>query len=652
MFASRTTHRRHRRLALVAVTLVFATLAVAPPASADGSVPNPAQTVDTSPTAEQLAQALVGAGVAISNVVFTGDPAARGAFAFAAVTPVGFGSGLVMSSGSVTDVVGPNVSDSVTTNLGRPGDADLSALSTFDTFDAAVLEFDFVPITNQVVFHYAFASDEYPEWVNTPYNDVFAFFVNGTNCAEVRQVAGDPAAPFVPVAVNNINDSNPVQDPPPVAMRPDLFRANYHNPAGASLFDLELDGITSVLTCQAPVVPGAANHMKLAIADSSDPILDSAVFIQAGSLVSNDNPVADLSLYPAAGPAPLTVQAIVEGEDPDGAPLTYTVNWGDGTPDSSGGLPDETAVVEHTYTAGGEYLVTLTVSNGTLSGTSVDDVDVFGTPPEKSAPVITGQPAGQSVLEGEPFSFNASASGVPTPSVQWQVSTGGGFADIPGATATTYSGTAGLADDGHLFRAVFTNSEGQATTDAALLTVTAPDTTPPALAPAFSAPTPFLVGTPGITASPNASDDSGILSQSCGPVDTTTPGARSVTCTATDNAGNSASVNLPYVVGYQAVNVKPTPGAAFKRSAQIPVSFQLADFNGVLSDTGAAAIRPAVTVAFGTLAPVTPGYNKRTNLFTATLQTNKPPAGPYTIAIRVTVGGAGVTAVTVPVTIS
>ena len=106
--------------------------------------------------------------------------------------------------------------------------------SGFNTFDAAVLEFDFVPTANQVVFDYVFASDEYPEWVATPYNDVFAFFVNGTNYAQVRQVAGDPASPFVPVAINNINNSNPVLDPPPAPLRADLFQANYFNSNGTS----------------------------------------------------------------------------------------------------------------------------------------------------------------------------------------------------------------------------------------------------------------------------------------------------------------------------------------------------------------------------------------------------------------------------------
>jgi hypothetical protein len=175
----------------------------------DRTVPsgfNSNETIDSTLTPTQLAQSLVGPGVEVSNVSFTGVLASTGSFDFSDPTVVGFDKGVILSSGTAADVVGPNLSDWTSTDFARPGDADLDTLSGFNTFDAAVLEFDFIPTANQVVFSYTFASDEYPEWVTTPYNDVFAFFVNGTNYAEVRQVAGDPSSLFVPVAVNNINN--------------------------------------------------------------------------------------------------------------------------------------------------------------------------------------------------------------------------------------------------------------------------------------------------------------------------------------------------------------------------------------------------------------------------------------------------------------
>ena len=70
--------------------------------------------------------------------------------------------------------------------------------------------------------------------------------------------------------------------------------------------------------------------------------------------------------------------------------------------------------------------------------------------------------------------ISASASGYPTPTVQWQVSTNGGssFSNISGATSATYTINAVTASqNGYKYRAVFTNSAGTATTSVATLTV-------------------------------------------------------------------------------------------------------------------------------------------------------------------------------------
>jgi hypothetical protein len=87
---------------------------------------------------------------------------------------------------------------------------------------------------------------------------------------------------------------------------------------------------------------------------------------------------------------------------------------------------------------------------------------------------VTQQPQDTTVQAGQPYTFTAAATGTPAPTVQWQVSTDGGgtYANVPGATSGTLTRTAALADSGELFRAVFTNAEGTATTDAASLTVT------------------------------------------------------------------------------------------------------------------------------------------------------------------------------------
>jgi Peptidase A4 family/Immunoglobulin domain/Immunoglobulin I-set domain len=91
-----------------------------------------------------------------------------------------------------------------------------------------------------------------------------------------------------------------------------------------------------------------------------------------------------------------------------------------------------------------------------------------------ATPAITAEPSSATVNAGEVASFSAGASGVPTPSVQWQVSTNGGssWSNVTGASSTTYSFTAASAENGYQYRALFTNSAGSQPTDAATLTVT------------------------------------------------------------------------------------------------------------------------------------------------------------------------------------
>jgi hypothetical protein len=94
---------------------------------------------------------------------------------------------------------------------------------------------------------------------------------------------------------------------------------------------------------------------------------------------------------------------------------------------------------------------------------------------EVAYPTITTQPANQTVTAGQTATFTAAATGSPTPTVQWQVSTDGGatFSNVSGATSTTLSFTTASSQNGNRYRAVFTNSAGTAMTTAATLTVNA-----------------------------------------------------------------------------------------------------------------------------------------------------------------------------------
>jgi hypothetical protein len=235
-------------------------------------------------TATDLAESLAGAGISVSAVTYTGADPAAGSFS-GGDGIIGFPEGIVLSSGSVVDVVGPNEVDDVSTIHGTPGDSDLDTLSGGTTNDAAILEFDFVPDGDSINFRYVFASDEYNEFVNTAFNDVFAFYVNGENCALVE---GDP------VTINTINNGNPFGMG--TITNPEYYVNNDCDDGGCPL-DTEMDGKTVILTCNAEVTPDATNHLKLAIADTTDAVYDAAVFIEGGSITT----VTDVSLSSFSG---------------------------------------------------------------------------------------------------------------------------------------------------------------------------------------------------------------------------------------------------------------------------------------------------------------------------------------------------------------
>ena len=110
-----------------------------------------------------------------------------------------------------------------------------------------------------------------------------------------------------------------------------------------------------------------------------------------------------------------------------------------------------------------------------LPGVELRALDVIGydrvTGPPTAPPAVTGNPANVAVPPGAVATFTASASGAPTPTVQWQVSSGGAFTNVSGATSTTYAFVTSLTDSGKSFRAIFTNAVGSATTAPATLTV-------------------------------------------------------------------------------------------------------------------------------------------------------------------------------------
>lgn len=244
-----------------------------------------AQAISIIPTSNgnDLVQEILGSGITIApnSINYTGAAGASGFFTDGLSSGIGIDSGIILTTGSAENAIGPNSSDEKTTQNGLPGDSDLDGLIPgYSTQDATILEFDFQTEGGNVFFNYVFASEEYIEWTNSKYNDVFGFFLNGENVALIPGTS-------TPVAINTVNGGISGTN----ASHPEYFNNNDLDNGGGH-FDIEYDGFTNVFTVKVLGLSAGTHRMKLAIADAGDQSWDSAVFIEAGSLsdMSNDDP--------------------------------------------------------------------------------------------------------------------------------------------------------------------------------------------------------------------------------------------------------------------------------------------------------------------------------------------------------------------------
>jgi hypothetical protein len=248
--------------------------------------------VTNSNNAAILAQKLVGEGVSVSNPSIQCEQNQSGLFVTVA-SNLGEDSGIVLTTGLAASNFpswGVNGSESnfANFNQGNLGDAALSVLAGTSTFDRCILEFDFKANGDSIFFKYVFGSEEYPSYNCTAYNDVFAFFISGPGYPSPTNIALVPGT-SIPVAINSINSgviypggalSNCT------AMGPGSpFTSLYVNNTGGAT--VTYSGFTQLLTARAAIQPCSTYHLKLAIADGFDHILDSGVFLKAGSLTSN-----------------------------------------------------------------------------------------------------------------------------------------------------------------------------------------------------------------------------------------------------------------------------------------------------------------------------------------------------------------------------
>lgn len=221
--------------------------------------------------------------VVVTNVVggnFGGTDQSYGYFD-ATGTSFPITSGLVLSTGRLSNVPGPNTSLSDDDASGWSGDADLeTALGENNTYNATVLEFDFQSISNQISFRYLFASEEYQEGdANTcQYSDLFGFLIRPASASNYTNIALVPGT-NTPVKVTTVHSGIPGSCQP--------INENYFGGWNNSVAPINFNGQTAVLTASANIIPNETYHVKLVIADEANYRYDSAVFLEAGSFTSN-----------------------------------------------------------------------------------------------------------------------------------------------------------------------------------------------------------------------------------------------------------------------------------------------------------------------------------------------------------------------------
>jgi hypothetical protein len=234
------------------------------------SAPSFAQLAITdNPSSAFVTDLLEGQNLTISNLVINCPPTAMGHFSGTSEVPIS--QGLLLTTGTAT-AVAANAGFFVSGGSMGPGDMDLNAElgGVYPTYDACVLEFDCVPIGDTLLFNFAFGSEEYPEFVGSSFNDIFAIYLSGPGFQPQQNVAALPDA--TPVAINNVNAG--------------INTAYFVDNEALNGQYVAYDGFTTNLTAFASVVPGESYHFKTAIADVADGIFDSGVMLEAFSFRS------------------------------------------------------------------------------------------------------------------------------------------------------------------------------------------------------------------------------------------------------------------------------------------------------------------------------------------------------------------------------
>ncbi len=262
-----------------------------------------------------------------------------------------FQNGIVLTTGRLTNVPGPNTSLSDDNAGGWIGDSDLeTALNENNTINATILEFDFTAVASQISFRYIFASEEYQQGnPNTcQYSDLFGFLIRPAGGSQYTNIALVPNTQ-TPVKVTTVHPDIPGG----CAAINETYFESWNGPSAP----INFNGQTKILTAIADVVPNQTYHVKLVIADEQNYRYDSAVFLEAGSFQLSTDLGPDLLIA--------TNNALCEND-------TYTLDASQANATSYRWFKDGVELLSETnavltVTDAGLYNVEVTLNNACIS---------------------------------------------------------------------------------------------------------------------------------------------------------------------------------------------------------------------------------------------------------------------------------------------
>ena len=247
---------------------------------------------------------LLGGGVYIFNAKFSNSTnnistPNIGTFQANGYMGLSMENGIIMTTGDISLAPGPNSSSSSQQPVtGYFSDQEMSIVATNTIYGCSTLDFDFVTLASSISFNYTFASEEYPEYVCSNFNDVFAFFVTGPdpetgeevtrNIAIIPNTIDEDHPNGIAVAINSVNPGVPGASSgggSGTGCYYDYSDAYEENPEGTP--GIEYDGFTTKLTASAQILPCVVYHMHISVCNVGDNAYDSGVFLEGNSFSAN-----------------------------------------------------------------------------------------------------------------------------------------------------------------------------------------------------------------------------------------------------------------------------------------------------------------------------------------------------------------------------